>query len=121
MPQPNRLSGPTNGAAPSVVARTGRGGDTLADILERVLDKGVVIVGDIGVDILDIQLLTLRIRLLIASVDTAKHMGIDWWTGDPSLSSGARRVEDENRELRRRIRELEKAGTNEGAEQRGET
>jgi Gas vesicle protein len=107
MPQPNRLSGAANGASNGVMARTGRGGDTLADILERVLDKGVVIVGDIGVDILDIQLLTLRVRLLIASVDTARDMGIDWWTGDPSLSSGARRVEEENRELRRRIRELE--------------
>jgi hypothetical protein len=62
----------------------------LADILERVLDKGVVIAGDIRVNLLDIELLTIKLRLLVASVDKAKEMGIDWWENDPSLSSGAR-------------------------------
>lgn len=70
-------------------------GSSLADVLERVLDKGVVIVGDIGVNVLDIELLTLKIRLLIASVDTAKDMGIDWWTNDPFLSARAARAEVE--------------------------
>lgn len=63
----------------------------LADILERVLDKGVVIAGDIKINLLDIELLTIKLRLLVASVDKAKEMGIDWWEHDPSLSSGAGR------------------------------
>lgn len=62
----------------------------LADILERVLDKGVVIAGDIKINLLDIELLTIKLRLLVASVDKAKEMGIDWWEHDPSLSSKAR-------------------------------
>ena len=62
----------------------------LADVLERVLDKGVVIAGDIRVDLVDIELLTIRIRLLVASVDRAREMGIDWWQHDPMLSSRAR-------------------------------
>src|SRR3954468_18457557 len=60
----------------------------LADILERVLDKGVVIAGDIVINLLDIELLTIKLRLLIASVDTAKEMGIDWWQNDPFLTGG---------------------------------
>ncbi|MBI2267617.1 MAG: gas vesicle protein [Armatimonadetes bacterium] len=63
----------------------------LADILERVLDKGVVIAGDISISIADVQLLNIKLRLLIASVDKAKEMGIDWWEHDPALSSRARR------------------------------
>lgn len=82
-------------------------GESLADVLERVLDKGVVIVGDIGVSILDIELLTLKIRLFVASAQTAREMGIDWWVGDPFYHSDARRAADENRELRDRIAELE--------------
>ena len=80
---------------------------SLADVLERVLDKGVVIVGDVGVSILDIELLTLKIRLFIASADTAREMGIDWWVDDPFYSSDARRTADETRELRARVAELE--------------
>jgi hypothetical protein len=79
----------------------------LADILERVLDKGIVVAGDIRVNLLDIELLTIRLRLLIASVDRAKEMGIDWWEHDPTLSSGARDLADENRRLRERIGELQ--------------
>jgi len=81
----------------------------LADILERVLDKGIVIAGDIRVNLLDIELLTIKIRLLVASVDKAREMGIDWWEHDPSLSSGKRDLTEENRRLRRRIGELEAA------------
>ena len=79
----------------------------LADILERVLDKGVVIAGDITIQLLDIELLTLKLRLLIASADTARSMGIDWWEHDPALTSGARDVLEENRRLRQRIGELQ--------------
>ena len=81
-------------------------GDNLADILERVLDKGIVIAGDIQINLLDIELLTIKLRLLIASVDKAKEMGIDWWESDSSLQkldSG-----DESKDLRRRIDELER-------------
>ncbi|WP_107101198.1 gas vesicle protein [Peterkaempfera griseoplana] len=66
------------------------GGANLADILERVLDKGVVIAGDIKINLLDIELLTIKLRLLVVSVDKAREMGIDWWESDPSLSSRAR-------------------------------
>src|SRR5689334_23848414 len=81
----------------------------LADILERVLDKGIVIAGDIQINLLDIELLTIKLRLLVASVDRAKEMGIDWWESDPSLSSKARReLVEENRDLRSRLEELER-------------
>ena len=64
------------------------GGDSLADILERVLDKGIVIAGDITINLLDIELLTIKVRLLIASVDKAREMGINWWETDNALSNG---------------------------------
>jgi hypothetical protein len=80
----------------------------LADVLERVLDKGIVIAGDIRVNLLDIELLTIKIRLLVASVDKAAEMGIDWWRTDPMLNSRAADVvAKENEQLRRRVRELE--------------
>ncbi|MYW66900.1 gas vesicle protein [Streptomyces sp. SID8379] len=85
------------------------GGANLADILERVLDKGIVIAGDIRINLLDIELLTIKLRLIVASIDKAKEMGIDWWEDDPALSSGARRRElaRENAELKERLVELE--------------
>ncbi|MGW2791913.1 gas vesicle protein [Streptomyces sp. NPDC001251] len=85
------------------------GGANLADILERVLDKGIVIAGDIRINLLDIELLTIKLRLIVASIDKAKEMGIDWWEDDPALSSGARRRElsRENDELKARIAALE--------------
>jgi hypothetical protein len=79
----------------------------LADILERVLDKGIVIAGDIRVNLLDIELLTIKIRLLVASVDKAREMGIDWWEHDPTLSSGRGDLAEENRLLRERVDQLE--------------
>ena len=93
------------GAGGELAARDG----SLADILERVLDKGIVIAGDIRVSLLDIELLTIRIRLLVASVDKAREMGIDWWAHDPSLSGGGQDLQAENRELRQRLAELEGA------------
>lgn len=85
------------------------GGANLADILERVLDKGIVIAGDIRINLLDIELLTIKLRLIVASVDKAKEMGIDWWEDDPALSTRARRDEltRENAELRAHVAELE--------------
>ena len=83
----------------------------LADVLERVLDKGVVIAGDIKINLLDVELLTIKLRLLVASVHTAKELGIDWWEQDTTLSTHARRegLADENRRLRERLGELEDA------------
>jgi hypothetical protein len=83
------------------------GPQNLADILERVLDKGVVVAGDIQINLLDIELLTIKLRLLIASVDKAQEIGINWWTADPYLSQEAHRLEDENRVLRERLERLE--------------
>jgi gas vesicle protein GvpA/GvpJ/GvpM family len=82
--------------------------ESLADVLERVLDKGIVIAGDIQINLLDIELLTIKLRLLVASVDKAKEMGIDWWESDPALSGGADELERENRELRDRLERLER-------------
>lgn len=79
----------------------------LADILERVLDKGIVIAGDIRVNLLDIELLTIKIRLLIVSVDKAQEMGIDWWRNDPMLNTSAQELQEENQQLRARLDALE--------------
>jgi hypothetical protein len=84
-----------------------QGPANLADILERVLDKGIVIAGDIQINLLDIELLTIKLRLLVASVERAREMGINWWEGDAALSSGAQQLEEENRELRERLERLE--------------
>ena len=84
------------------------GGDGLADVLERVLDRGVVVAGDVAVSLVGIELLTIRIRLLVASVDKAREMGIDWWTADPTLNAGAARLDAENRMLRERLERLER-------------
>ena len=95
----------------------------LADILERVLDKGIVIAGDIQINLLDIELLTIKLRLLIASVDRAREMGINWWETDPSLQAmegdGDRKeLERENRELRERLERLEqRVGLQQGREE----
>jgi hypothetical protein len=67
----------------------GREPAQLADVLERVLDKGIVVAGDVRIELLDIELLTIKLRLLIASADKAREMGIDWWEGDPFISSRA--------------------------------
>ena len=81
----------------------------LADILERVLDKGIVIAGDIKINLLDIELLTIKIRLLVASVDRAKEMGINWWESDPTLARGAKGLVEENDKLKSRVERLEGA------------
>jgi gas vesicle protein GvpA/GvpJ/GvpM family len=110
----NYGGGGSSGYAPS----------NLADILERVLDKGIVIAGDIQVNLLDIELLTIKLRLVIASLDTARDVGINWWETDPWLSAdagrrvrareqrelddpSARELQEENERLQDRIRELE--------------
>ncbi|WP_280501109.1 gas vesicle protein GvpJ [Nocardia farcinica] len=106
------------GGTPSAPQPYGGGHQStnLGDILERVLDKGLVIAGDIQVNLLDIELLTIKLRLVVASLETAKAVGIDWWETDPWLNSKAHTLERrdhdlelENRELRKRIARLEGA------------
>jgi len=85
----------------------------LADILERVLDKGIVIAGDIKIQIADIDLLTIKIRLLVASVDKAMEMGINWWQDDTYLSTKAREKElnEQQEDLAARLEKLEAKNT----------
>jgi len=106
-PLPTRSSSPLPGRPAQ--------GDNLADILERVLDKGIVIAGDIQINLLDIELLTIKLRLLIASVDRAREMGINWWESDTTLQSlgpgddvEPSQLEQQNRELRERLDRLER-------------
>jgi hypothetical protein len=82
-------------------------GSTLADVLERVLDKGIVIAGDISVSVGSTELLSIRIRLLISSVDKAKEMGINWWESDPYLSSQTQALVATNQQLMKRLDQLE--------------
>ena len=108
-------------AATSRDAFTGPAPANLADILERVLDKGIIIAGDIQVNLLDIELLTIRIRLLVVSVDKAQEMGIDWWRHDAGLTSNRRELEEENRALRERLDELEASSSSPRRSQRSGT
>jgi hypothetical protein len=82
-------------------------GASLADILDRILDKGVVIAGDITISLVGVELLNIRLRLLIASVDKAIEMGINWWETDPYLSSQAKVTTEQNRLLQERLERLE--------------
>jgi uncharacterized protein YceH (UPF0502 family) len=82
-------------------------GSTLVDVLERVLDKGLVIAGDISVSVGSTELLSIRIRLLISSVDKAKEIGINWWESDPYLSSQSQKLLAANAQLQSRIEQLE--------------
>ena len=96
LPQERLTAGPVGGQA-----QPGDRATSLGDILERVLDKGLVIAGDIRVNLLDIELLTIKLRLVIASLETAKEVGIDWWEHDPWLRGEDRRALDagKHREL----------------------
>jgi hypothetical protein len=80
----------------------------LVDVLDRVLDKGLVVAGDIKVSLAEVELLTIRIRLLICSIDKAEQIGLDWWKFDHHLSPGKQALSAENEELRREIRALER-------------
>jgi hypothetical protein len=111
--QPSPRQGPT-----FVGTRGAPGGQSLADVLERVLDKGIVIVGDIQVRLLDIELLTIKIRLMVASVDRAREMGINWWEGDPFVST-LEEKDGDNAELQRRIDALEQRLAEKEGDERG--
>ena len=80
----------------------------LVDVLDRILDKGLVIAGDIKVSLANVELLTLQIRLLVCSIDKAEQIGLNWWRYDTNLTKRAERAEGENAELRARLAELER-------------
>jgi hypothetical protein len=80
----------------------------LVDVLDRILDKGLVIAGDIKVSLANVELLTLQIRLLVCSIDKAEQIGLNWWRYDSNLTMRAERAESENAELRERLAELER-------------
>jgi hypothetical protein len=82
-------------------------GSSLADILERILDKGIVVAGDISVSLVGVELLTIRLRLVVASVDRAMEMGIRWWESDAALTGETERLRAENTALAERIAKLE--------------
>jgi hypothetical protein len=84
-------------------------GSGLADVLERILDKGIVVAGDIAVSLVGVELLTVRIRLVVCSVDRALELGIRWWETDPMLSADAARLRAENASLTERLARLEQA------------
>lgn len=79
---------------------------TLADILERVLDKGIVIAGDITINVGEVELLSIKIRLLVASVERAQAMGINWWQHDPSLSQATAHTETATTQLEKDNQQL---------------
>ncbi|HET9212066.1 MAG TPA: gas vesicle protein [Thermoanaerobaculia bacterium] len=91
----------------SSIEPTYRRSTGLVDVLDRVLDKGLVVAGDIRVSLAEVELLTIRIRLLVCSIDKAEQIGLDWWRQDPSLSVAARRLTVENEVLREQVRALE--------------
>ncbi len=79
----------------------------LVDVLDRVLDKGLVVAGDIRVSLAEVELLTIRIRLLVCSIDKAEQIGLDWWRDDPHLSVAARKLAQENESLRNQLQTME--------------
>jgi Gas vesicle protein len=80
----------------------------LVDVLDRILDKGLVIAGDIKVSLANVELLTLQIRLLVCSIDKAEQIGLNWWRYDANLTAGRDLAQNETRELRQRVAELER-------------
>ena len=93
---------------PNELTASQRGNAGLVDVLDRVLDKGLVVAGDIKVSLAEVELLTIRIRLMICSIDKAEEIGLDWWKYDRHLSPGREQVLEENLELRRQLRALER-------------
>ena|SRR5713101_4740561 len=80
----------------------------LVDVLDRVLDKGLVVAGDVRISLAEVELLTIRIRLIVCSIDKAEQIGLDWWRYDSHLSSGRNRLASENETLKKQIRSLER-------------
>ena len=91
-----------------LTASPSRANAGLVDVLDRVLDKGLVVAGDIKVSLAEVELLTIRIRLMICSIDKAEEIGLDWWKYDRHLSPGREQVMQENLELREQLRLMER-------------
>ena len=80
----------------------------LVDVLDRVLDKGLVVAGDVKISLAEVELLTIRIRLIVCSIDKAEQIGLDWWRHDAHLTPGRDRLALENEALKKQIRSLER-------------
>jgi hypothetical protein len=80
----------------------------LVDVLDRVLDKGLVVAGDVKISLAEVELLTIRVRLIVCSIDKAEQIGLDWWRHDAHLAPGRNRLAAENETLRRQVRVLER-------------
>ena len=94
----------------------------LVDVLDRVLDKGLVVAGDVKISLAEVELLTIRIRLIVCSIDKAEQIGLDWWRHDSYLSPSARQLTDENRSLRQQVQRLEeRLALLEAGSEKGET
>jgi hypothetical protein len=106
---------------PNELTGSHRGNAGLVDVLDRVLDKGLVVAGDIKVSLAEVELLTIRIRLMICSIDKAEEIGLDWWKYDRHLSPGREQVLEENLELRQQVHALERrlAALTRGTRRRG--
>lgn len=91
-----------------LAANPGRSSTGLVDVLDRILDKGLVVAGDIKVSLAEVELLTIRIRLMVCSIDKAQQIGLDWWKYDRYLSPGREEMVRENRQLREQVAELER-------------
>lgn len=99
--------GPTRAGGSNRQVTNASGTTNLADLLERVLDKGIVIAGDITISLGQVELLSIKLRLIVASIDKAQEIGIDWWRSDPALSSQAKQLEKENALLKTRLDRVE--------------
>ena len=88
-------------------SHAGQRSSGLVDVLDRVLDKGLVIAGDVKISLAEVELLTIRIRLIVCSLDKAEQVGLDWWRYDPHLSPGKQALRNENEALRKQVRLLE--------------
>ncbi len=80
----------------------------LVDVLDRVLDKGLLVAGDIKISLAEVELLTIRIRLIVCSLDKAQEIGLDWWKHDPHLAPGRQVLQAENLALKKQVRSLER-------------
>jgi hypothetical protein len=84
-----------------------RGSTGLVDVLDRVLDKGLLVAGDIRISLAEVELLTIRIRLIVCSIDKAQEIGMDWWRHDPHFAGHRDRLSEENEDLRQQVRALQ--------------
>lgn len=96
----------------------GSRGTGLVEVLDRILDKGLVVAGDVRISLAEVELLTIRIRLIVCSIDKATEVGLDWWKHDRYFAPGALRLAEENEALRGRVRLLEAEAASNGRPRR---